>query len=118
MLFPFERFRFTIKVSSLMVLPPYKGAVFRGAFGNAFRRVVCAVPRADCAACILRQKCLYVSIFEPPPPANYPDAAKFSQAGVSPRCRAQRFAGFCQCCVQSSLYLGNQRAMILNVFES
>ncbi len=80
MLFPFERFRFTIKVSSLMVLPPYKGAVFRGAFGSAFRRVVCAVPRTDCAACILRQKCLYVAIFEPPPPANYPDAAKFSQA--------------------------------------
>ncbi len=80
MLFPFERFRFTIKVSSLMVLPPYKGAVFRGAFGNAFRRVVCVVPRTDCATCILRPKCLYVSIFEPPPPADYPDAAKFSQA--------------------------------------
>jgi hypothetical protein len=80
MLFPFERFRFTIKVTSLMVLPPYKGAVFRGAFGNAFRRVVCAIPRANCATCLLRQKCLYVSIFEPPPPANYPDAAKFSQA--------------------------------------
>ena len=80
MLFPFERFRFTIKVTSLMVLPPYKGAVFRGAFGNAFRRIVCAVPRTDCAACLLRRKCLYVSIFEPLPPANYPDAAKFSTA--------------------------------------
>ena len=63
-----------------MVLPPYKGAVFRGAFGNAFRRVVCAVPRADCATCLLRLKCLYVSVFEPPPPPNYPDAAKFSDA--------------------------------------
>ncbi len=79
-LFPFERFRFTIKVASLMVLPPYKGAVFRGAFGNAFRRIVCAVPRTNCATCMLRLKCLYVSIFEPPPPANYPDAAKFSTA--------------------------------------
>ena len=79
-LFAFERFRFTIKVSSLMVLPPYKGAVFRGAFGNAFRRIVCAVPKADCATCMLRLKCLYVSIFEHPPPANYPDAAKFSTA--------------------------------------
>jgi hypothetical protein len=29
---------------------------------------------------MLRLKCLYVSIFEPPPPANYPDAAKFSTA--------------------------------------
>ncbi|MGA2403994.1 MAG: CRISPR system precrRNA processing endoribonuclease RAMP protein Cas6 [Syntrophobacteraceae bacterium] len=76
----FERFRLSIEVRSLMVLPPYKGAVFRGAFGNAFRRVVCAVPRVDCAVCMLRQRCLYVSIFEPPPPASYPDAAKFSQA--------------------------------------
>ncbi len=79
-LFAFERFRFTIKVATLMVLPPYKGAVFPGAFGNAFRRIVCAVPRGDCATCLLRLKCLYVSIFEPPPPANYPDAAKFSTA--------------------------------------
>jgi hypothetical protein len=79
-LFLFERFRLSIEVRSLMVLPRYKGAVFRGAFGNAFRRVVCAVPRADCATCILRSKCLYVSIFKPSPPANYPDAAKFSQA--------------------------------------
>jgi hypothetical protein len=29
---------------------------------------------------MLRLKCLYVSIFEPPPPASYPDAAKFSTA--------------------------------------
>ena len=79
-LFQFERFRFTIKVASPMVLPPYKGAVFRGAFGNAFRRIVCVVPRADCTTCLLRPKCLYVSIFEPPPPADYPDAAKFSHA--------------------------------------
>lgn len=78
--FPFERFRFTIKVAGLMVLPPYKGAVFRGAFGNAFRRIVCAVPGGDCGSCILRSKCLYASVFEPRPPASCPDAAKFDQA--------------------------------------
>ncbi len=76
----YERFRFTIKVASFLVLPPYKGAIFRGAFGNSFRRAVCAIPRSDCSSCILRQKCLYVSIFEPPPPAVYPDAAKFNRA--------------------------------------
>lgn len=80
MLFPFERFRLAIEVTSLMVLPPYKGAVFRGAFGNTFRRLVCAVPREDCATCLLRPRCLYVSVFEPPPPSNFPDAAKYSQA--------------------------------------
>ncbi len=63
-----------------MVLPPYKGAVFRGAFGNAFRHLVCVAPKADCVACLLRSQCLYVAFFEPPPPSDYPDAAKFSSA--------------------------------------
>lgn len=79
-LFSYEKFRFTLEVTSLMILPPYKGAVFRGAFGNVFRRVVCAVPRGDCATCLLRGQCLYVSFFEPPPPRDYADAAKFSKA--------------------------------------
>lgn len=79
-LFAYERFRFTIKATTFMLLPPYKGAVFRGAFGSAFRRVVCAVPRADCSSCLLRRQCLYVAFFEPPPPPGFPDAAKFSQA--------------------------------------
>ena len=79
-LFSCERFRFSLKVTTLTVLPPYKGAVFRGAFGNAFRRVVCAAPKEDCTTCLLRRQCLYVTFFEPPPPANYPDAAKFSHA--------------------------------------
>jgi CRISPR/Cas system endoribonuclease Cas6 (RAMP superfamily) len=63
-----------------MILPPYKGAVFRGAFGNAFRRLVCLAPKADCRSCDLRQRCLYVAIFEPPASPGYRDAAKFSQA--------------------------------------
>lgn len=63
-----------------MILPPYKGAVFRGAFGNTFRRLVCLVPKADCPSCALREKCLHVALFEPPPPAAYADAAKFTQA--------------------------------------
>lgn len=76
----FARFRFSLRVTSLMVLPLYKGAVFRGAFGNAFRRLACVAPKADCPVCGLRQKCLYAAIFEPPAPPGYRDAAKFSQA--------------------------------------
>jgi len=76
----YARFRFSLRVTSPMVLPPYKGAVFRGAFGNAFRRLVCLAPKADCLDCILREKCLYIAVFEPPPPPDYADAAKFSQA--------------------------------------
>lgn len=63
-----------------MVLPPYKGAVFRGAFGAAFRRVTCIAPKTDCFSCARRNRCLYVTLFEPPPPTGYTDARKFSQA--------------------------------------
>ena len=76
----YERFRFFLKVTGTMVLPPYKGSVFRGAFGSAFRRIVCAKSGGDCMTCVLRQQCLYVSFFEPPPPPDYPDAARFSHA--------------------------------------
>lgn len=79
-LLPFEKFRFSLRVTSLMVLPPYKGGIFRGAFGNAFRRVVCVAPREDCATCLLNQKCLYVSIFEPRSPQYFSDANKFNNA--------------------------------------
>lgn len=79
-LFQFARFRFHLEVRSLMRLPPYKGAVFRGVFGAALRRLVCVAPKAACPACALRPRCLYVSLFEPPPPPHYPDAAKFAQA--------------------------------------
>lgn len=77
---PCERFRLTFHVTSLMVLPPYKGGIFRGAFGNAFRRSVCAIRGTDCAECMLRGQCLYVSLFEPPPPPGFADAAKFHHA--------------------------------------
>ena len=79
-LFSYERFRFSLKVTSLMVLPPYKGGVFRGAFGSAFRGVVCAIRRAECKECLLRNQCLYVAFFEPPAPPDHPHAAKFNQA--------------------------------------
>jgi len=78
--FTCEKFRLFIRVTSLMVLPPYKGGVFRGAFGYAFRRIVCAVRNQECPSCILRDKCLYVNLFEPPPPAGFPDSRKYSRA--------------------------------------
>lgn len=63
-----------------MVLPPYKGAVFRGAFGSSLRRLVCMTRQSDCRACLLRKRCLYVALFEPPPPPGYTEARKFQKA--------------------------------------
>ena len=76
----YARFRFHLQVQTLMVLPPYKGALFRGVFGAALRRLVCMARNSDCQSCLLREKCLYLALFDPPPPPGYADAAKFRQA--------------------------------------
>lgn len=34
----------------------------------------------DCASCALKEKCLYVALFEPSPLRHFPNAAKFRQA--------------------------------------
>jgi len=51
-------------------LPRYKGAVFRGGFGLAFRRVACPFPKQECAACLLREKCVWSYIFATPRPKD------------------------------------------------
>lgn len=78
---PVKKFRFTITIRTLTVLPPYKGGVFRGAFGNSFRKAVCALKKIqDCTACILKQQCIYMAVFNPPPPKDFSDAAKYRHA--------------------------------------
>jgi hypothetical protein len=91
-----ERLGLSLRVTSLMVLPPYKGGVFRGAFGSTFRRLVCGLRNQDCTTCILRGNCLYLSIFSPTPPSDFPDSAKFNYAPApyilnSPLTRKQGF---------------------------
>lgn len=66
-----------MKVASLTVdlealeparLPRYKGAVFRGGFGLAFRRVACPFLTRECADCLLRQQCVWFYVFATPRP--------------------------------------------------
>jgi len=45
-------------------LPPYKGSTFRGAFGGALKKVVCAVRDKDCQSCLLKERCVYARTFE------------------------------------------------------
>jgi hypothetical protein len=42
--FRFTKFQFIIKALDCINLPLYKGSTFRGAFGHAFKRVVCVHP--------------------------------------------------------------------------
>jgi hypothetical protein len=49
------------------VLPEYKGSTFRGVFGHALKKVVCALKREDCWDCLLRSRCVYALVFETQP---------------------------------------------------
>lgn len=40
----YQQFNFEITAKEPLILPAYKGSTFRGGFGYAFKRVVCATP--------------------------------------------------------------------------
>lgn len=65
-------FRFVLKVTEPLYLPPYKGSALRGGFGNSFRKICCVMQQPDCRGCALNQSCAYSYIFETPHPANLP----------------------------------------------
>lgn len=69
--------RCTACVTSNLVLPPYKGSVFRGAFGKALHATVCKPRSTGCNGCTNRENCIYQSVFQPTSPPNLPDADKF-----------------------------------------
>ncbi len=66
--FQFLKVRFILVPVEPIILPPYKGSTLRGAFGHAFRKVVCIVKDKDCVDCLLRSRCAYSYIFETPTP--------------------------------------------------
>lgn len=68
--FRLARFRFTVCAKDHIRFPAYKGAVFRGGFGYAFKKIVCVVKGKPCDNCMLKQKCIYAYIFETPPPED------------------------------------------------
>jgi len=45
------------------ILSEFKGIDFRGAFGPALKKVVCALKQADCSGCSLSRRCLYPLVF-------------------------------------------------------
>ncbi len=57
-------YNFQLKLVRDACLPRYKGSTFRGLFGHALKRTVCALKNQDCRACILRPTCAYALVFE------------------------------------------------------
>jgi len=78
--FTFSNFSFCIRATSRLLLPAYKGSVFRGGFGHAFRRACCTAGMKDCSSCLLRDSCVYLWIFETPVPEDTALMKKYPSA--------------------------------------
>lgn len=63
-------FEFNLEALDEIILPEYKGSTFRGGFGNFFKRIVCALKRETCSNCLMKEKCIYVYVFETMPPSG------------------------------------------------
>ncbi len=70
MIITYRAYTFRITVADYMSLPFYKGSTFRGAFGSAFKKIVCTLRHKECPFCILKNQCVYAYIFETMPPDN------------------------------------------------
>lgn len=78
--FPYLKLYFQTISKELIILPSYKGSTLRGGFGNAFKRIVCAIKNKDCTDCLLKEKCVYSYIFETLPPADTKIMRKYTNA--------------------------------------
>ena len=78
--FAFSQFCFEMSAVNDLRLPAYKGSTLRGAFGHAFKRVVCTLRKKDCHDCILKERCVYSYVFETPPPSNTEIMKKYTAA--------------------------------------
>jgi len=68
----YGKYQFLCRFENEATLPYYKGSTFRGVFGRALKKVVCALKRQECSQCLLRDRCLYVLVFETPLSAPHP----------------------------------------------
>ncbi|MEW6673481.1 MAG: CRISPR system precrRNA processing endoribonuclease RAMP protein Cas6 [Thermodesulfobacteriota bacterium] len=60
----FGTYRYYCRLENDAELPFYKGSTFRGVFGRALKKVVCALKLQECGECLLRQRCIYTQVFE------------------------------------------------------
>ena len=58
--------RFHLTVGREFRLPAYKGAIFRGGFGQVFREITCITRAPTCDGCLHRSACGYSRVFETP----------------------------------------------------
>ncbi len=72
----YGKYRFFCSLETNASLPPYKGSTFRGVFGRALKKVVCALKRQECANCLLKQRCVYALVFETSESLELPEGSR------------------------------------------
>ncbi|MDA3915713.1 MAG: CRISPR system precrRNA processing endoribonuclease RAMP protein Cas6 [Deltaproteobacteria bacterium] len=60
----YGEYKFSCKFKNNAELPYYKGSTFRGVFGIALKKVVCALKQNECNSCLLNNNCIYALVFE------------------------------------------------------
>lgn len=65
-----RKYLFVLKAKETLLVPAYKGSMFRGAFGWAFRNVICITKLPVCDHCTIKKQCLYFNYFESELPSS------------------------------------------------
>jgi hypothetical protein len=60
---PLQILDFSFSPALTLRLPPYAGSAWRGAFGHALKRLVCAMRLRPCAGCPLAGVCMFPLVF-------------------------------------------------------
>ena len=60
----YGEYKFLCRLENEAILPFFKGSTFRGLFGRALKKVVCALKRQECDQCLLKERCVYALVFE------------------------------------------------------
>ncbi|MDI6687317.1 MAG: CRISPR system precrRNA processing endoribonuclease RAMP protein Cas6 [Desulfobacterales bacterium] len=72
----YGKYQFLCRLENEALLPFYKGSTFRGVFGRALKKVVCALKRQECSQCLLKQRCVYALVFETSDALQLPAGSK------------------------------------------
>jgi len=63
--------QFTLRPLKEFHFPLYKGFTLRGGFGQGLKKITCTNKIRDCSQCSIKNKCLYIYIFETPSIDDY-----------------------------------------------
>ncbi|MCD6184409.1 MAG: hypothetical protein J7K84_01255 [Deltaproteobacteria bacterium] len=72
----YGEYRFFCVFENDAYLPNYKGSTFRGVFGRALKKVVCAFKKQECTQCLLKQRCIYALVFETSVSMEVPEGSR------------------------------------------